>query len=101
MAEGFCSLHRCLLPALELIQYQRHATDHQLIGRIVQSYLQQEDRRRYTVRAEHKPVVLKIDKASMDKVTPHFGHKVTVTGKVLTPDDQKRLAEEAASQLKA
>jgi hypothetical protein len=26
--------------------------------------------------------VLKIDKASMDKVTPHFGHKVTVTGKV-------------------
>ena len=26
---------------------------------------------------------------------------VTVTGKVLTPDDQKRLAEEAASQLKA
>ncbi len=26
--------------------------------------------------------VLKIDKASMDKVTPHLGHKVTVTGKV-------------------
>jgi hypothetical protein len=26
--------------------------------------------------------VLKIDKASMEKVTPHFGHKVTVTGKV-------------------
>jgi hypothetical protein len=26
--------------------------------------------------------VLKIDKASMDKVTPHFGHKVTVTGDV-------------------
>jgi|SRR5579862_9841469 hypothetical protein len=26
--------------------------------------------------------VLKIDKASMDKVTPHIGHKVTVTGKV-------------------
>jgi hypothetical protein len=26
--------------------------------------------------------VLKIDKASLDKVTPHFGHKVTVTGKV-------------------
>src|SRR5665213_2160254 len=26
--------------------------------------------------------VLKIDKASMAKVTPHFGHKVTVTGKV-------------------
>ena len=26
--------------------------------------------------------VLKIDKASMEKVTPHFGHKVTITGKV-------------------
>jgi hypothetical protein len=26
--------------------------------------------------------VLKIDKASMEKVTPHLGHKVTVTGKV-------------------
>ena len=26
--------------------------------------------------------VLTIDKASMDKVTPHIGHKVTVTGKV-------------------
>ncbi len=26
--------------------------------------------------------VLKIDKASMDKVTPHLGHKVTVTGDV-------------------
>lgn len=26
--------------------------------------------------------VMKIDKASMDKVTPHIGHKVTVTGKV-------------------
>jgi hypothetical protein len=26
--------------------------------------------------------VLKIDKNSMDKVTPHLGHKVTVTGKV-------------------
>jgi hypothetical protein len=26
--------------------------------------------------------VLKIDKASLDKVTPHYGHKVTVTGKV-------------------
>ena len=26
--------------------------------------------------------VLKIDKASMDKVNPHIGHKVTVTGKV-------------------
>jgi hypothetical protein len=25
---------------------------------------------------------LKIDKASMDKVTPHIGHKVTVTGNV-------------------
>jgi hypothetical protein len=25
---------------------------------------------------------LKIDKASMDRVTPHIGHKVTVTGKV-------------------
>src|ERR1700692_2329691 len=38
--------------------------------------------------------VLKIDKASMDKVTPHFGHKVTVTGKVngetLTGDTIKR-----------
>jgi len=27
--------------------------------------------------------VLKIDKASLDKVTPHYGHKVTVTGKVV------------------
>ena len=26
--------------------------------------------------------VLKIDKDSLDKVTPHYGHKVTVTGKV-------------------
>lgn len=26
--------------------------------------------------------VLKIDKASIDKVAPHYGHKVTVTGKV-------------------
>src|SRR5271163_1455548 len=26
--------------------------------------------------------VLKIDKPSMDKVTPHFGHQVPVTGKV-------------------
>lgn len=26
--------------------------------------------------------VLKIDKESMDKVMPHLGHKVTVTGKV-------------------
>jgi len=26
--------------------------------------------------------VLKIDQASMAKVTPHLGHKVTVTGKV-------------------
>ena len=26
--------------------------------------------------------VLKIDKASIEKVTPHFGHKVTVTGNV-------------------
>jgi hypothetical protein len=26
--------------------------------------------------------VLKIDKDSMEKVTPHLGHKVTVTGKV-------------------
>lgn len=26
--------------------------------------------------------VLKIDKDSMAKVTPHYGHKVTVTGKV-------------------
>jgi hypothetical protein len=26
--------------------------------------------------------VLKIDKESMDKVTPHLGHKVVVTGKV-------------------
>jgi hypothetical protein len=26
--------------------------------------------------------VLKIDKDSMDKVSPHLGHKVTVTGKV-------------------
>ncbi len=26
--------------------------------------------------------VLTIDKASMEKVTPHLGHKVTVTGKV-------------------
>jgi len=26
--------------------------------------------------------VLKIDKASIDKVTPHLGHKVTVTGDV-------------------
>lgn len=26
--------------------------------------------------------VLKIDKASIDKVSPHYGHKVTVTGKV-------------------
>jgi hypothetical protein len=26
--------------------------------------------------------MLKIDKASMEKVTPHLGHKVTVTGKV-------------------
>lgn len=26
--------------------------------------------------------VYKIDKASMDKVTPHLGHKVTVTGNV-------------------
>ena len=26
--------------------------------------------------------VLKIDKASIDKVTPHLGHKVTVTGNV-------------------
>jgi hypothetical protein len=26
--------------------------------------------------------VLKIDKGSMDQVTPHIGHKVTVTGKV-------------------
>jgi hypothetical protein len=37
--------------------------------------------------------VLKIDKASMDKVTPHLGHKVTVTGKVegdtITIDDVK------------
>lgn len=37
--------------------------------------------------------VLKIDKASMDKVTPHLGHKVTVTGKVtgdtLTVDSVK------------
>jgi len=32
------------------------------------------------VTADNK--VLKIDKASMDKVTPHYGHKVTVTGKV-------------------
>ncbi len=26
--------------------------------------------------------ILKIDAASVDKVTPHIGHKVTVTGKV-------------------
>jgi hypothetical protein len=26
--------------------------------------------------------VLKIDKASIDKVSPHYGHKVTVTGNV-------------------
>jgi hypothetical protein len=26
--------------------------------------------------------VYTIDKASMDKVTPHIGHKVTITGKV-------------------
>ena len=26
--------------------------------------------------------VLKIDKASMEMITPHFGHKVTVTGDV-------------------
>ena|SRR5579864_1375608 len=26
--------------------------------------------------------VLKIDKDSIDKVSPHYGHKVTVTGKV-------------------
>jgi len=26
--------------------------------------------------------VLKIDKGSIEKVTPHFGHKVTVTGNV-------------------
>jgi hypothetical protein len=26
--------------------------------------------------------VLKIDAASLDKVTPHYGHKVTITGKV-------------------
>jgi hypothetical protein len=26
--------------------------------------------------------VLKIDKASLDKVVPHYGHKVTITGKV-------------------
>jgi hypothetical protein len=26
--------------------------------------------------------VLKIDKASIDKITPHLGHKVTVTGNV-------------------
>src|ERR1700678_1026271 len=26
--------------------------------------------------------VLKIDKASLDKVQPHLGHKVTITGKV-------------------
>ena len=26
--------------------------------------------------------VLKIDKDSLDKVTPHYGHKVTITGKV-------------------
>ena len=32
------------------------------------------------VTADNK--VLKIDKDSMDKVTPHYGHKVTVTGKV-------------------
>ena len=37
--------------------------------------------------------MLKIDKASMEKVTPHLGHKVTVTGKVegdtITIDDVK------------
>jgi hypothetical protein len=32
------------------------------------------------VTADNK--VLKIDKDSMDKVTPHYGHKVTVTGNV-------------------
>jgi hypothetical protein len=32
------------------------------------------------VTADNK--VLKIDKDSMEKVTPHYGHKVTVTGKV-------------------
>jgi hypothetical protein len=32
------------------------------------------------VTADNK--VLKIDKDSLDKVTPHYGHKVTVTGKV-------------------
>jgi hypothetical protein len=26
--------------------------------------------------------VLKIDDASLEKVTPHYGHKVTITGKV-------------------
>jgi uncharacterized protein YdeI (BOF family) len=32
------------------------------------------------VTADNK--VLKIDKDSLDKVTPHYGHKVTITGKV-------------------
>jgi hypothetical protein len=32
------------------------------------------------VTADNK--VLKIDKDSLDKVTPHYGHKVTVTGNV-------------------